>query len=288
MGKIEKHPSVFKTESIQHSLEHKNLFIIKNSHSNHKKYELIQESHCIEIPFLKDLAKNVFWENKEYRFSFPYIQFRKKSLYQIEEPKNYESILFFFDHCFLEDFFDRNFYTEMYQVSEGNEIEPVFTFETAKDFHILAQKMIISLTNKEKFSPCMASSFFDQLFFTVLNSKRSKEFMQFLLSLKAEKNFDLKFFMEKNYLKSLSNQELANLCFKSLSSFLKEFKQVFKTSPQKWMLKKRLEKAKLVLKKSDKNISELCFELGFKDLSHFSKVFKKEFGESPLEYKKKS
>lgn len=49
----------------------------------------------------------------------------------------------------------------------------------------------------------------------------------------------------------------------------------------------RFRKACELLEKSDRNISEIAYDLGFSDPFYFSKAFKKETGYSPLQYRKK-
>jgi len=45
----------------------------------------------------------------------------------------------------------------------------------------------------------------------------------------------------------------------------------------------RLYKAKAMIEKEGKNVTEAAMDTGFKNLSHFSTVFKEEFGYSPSE-----
>ncbi|WP_437395046.1 helix-turn-helix domain-containing protein [Flagellimonas lutimaris] len=51
------------------------------------------------------------------------------------------------------------------------------------------------------------------------------------------------------------------------------------------MTSKRLEKAKLLLKSSDKSIGDVVFECGFKNISHFSRIFKERYQASPSQYR---
>lgn len=94
-------------------------------------------------------------------------------------------------------------------------------------------------------------------------------------------------FMSHHSLSNLSLQELAKLSGRSLSTFNRDFKKVFKISPHNWLLKKRLQKAREILLTTDKKSSEIYLELGFKDLAHFSRAFKKEFNVSPSKLGKK-
>jgi AraC family transcriptional regulator, transcriptional activator of pobA len=48
-----------------------------------------------------------------------------------------------------------------------------------------------------------------------------------------------------------------------------------------------ISEAKNRLRKKDKTVSEIAYELGFENLSYFSRLFKKETGMLPAAYKRK-
>ncbi len=98
---------------------------------------------------------------------------------------------------------------------------------------------------------------------------------------------DLNEFMLHHALSDMNLADLAKLSGRSLSTFHRDFKRIFSTSPHKWLLKQRLQKAKELLLTSGKGASAIYLELGFKDLAHFSRVFKKEFGIPPSAISKK-
>lgn len=50
--------------------------------------------------------------------------------------------------------------------------------------------------------------------------------------------------MQKNYKFNVSIERFAYLTGRSLSSFKKEFKEIFNDIPSHWLVKRRLEKAK--------------------------------------------
>jgi AraC-like DNA-binding protein len=52
------------------------------------------------------------------------------------------------------------------------------------------------------------------------------------------------------------------------------------------ILQKRMEEAKRLLETTDKNVTEVCFEVGFNDASYFTKSFKAFFGLLPKDVKK--
>lgn len=92
---------------------------------------------------------------------------------------------------------------------------------------------------------------------------------------------DLVNFMQRNFMFNMSLEKLGYLTGRSLSTFNRDFKKLFNTTPQKWLTAKRLELAYYQLSENKKKPTEVYLEVGFEDLSHFSFIFKKKYGFSP-------
>ncbi|WP_163707577.1 helix-turn-helix domain-containing protein [Mangrovibacterium lignilyticum] len=92
--------------------------------------------------------------------------------------------------------------------------------------------------------------------------------------------------MEKNYCFKLRLEDYAELCHRSLSTFKRDFQQIYNETPGKWIMKRRVKHAANLLVNSSQTVTEVAFETGFEDLSHFSRVFKQVTGKAPREYKK--
>lgn len=92
---------------------------------------------------------------------------------------------------------------------------------------------------------------------------------------------DLIDFMQRNFMFNMSLEKLGYLTGRSLSTFNRDFKKLFNTTPQKWLTDKRLELAYYQLAENKKKPTEIYLEVGFEDLSHFSFIFKKKYGVSP-------
>ena len=93
--------------------------------------------------------------------------------------------------------------------------------------------------------------------------------------------------MEENFFYRLSLEEYARLCGRSLSTFKRDFKKVFKSTPGRWLTLRRLQYARQLLMGSDLNVTEVCYDSGFENPSHFVRAFKNTFGLTPLEFKSK-
>jgi AraC-like DNA-binding protein len=92
---------------------------------------------------------------------------------------------------------------------------------------------------------------------------------------------NLEAFMNKNFRFNVSIQRFAYMTGRSLSAFKRDFRQVFDDTPNRWLVKKRLQEAYFLIDEKGRRPSEIYLELGFQDLSHFSFAFKKQFGFAP-------
>ena len=92
---------------------------------------------------------------------------------------------------------------------------------------------------------------------------------------------DLPLFMEENYLYDLSLPELARYSGRSLSSFKRDFKKMSPLTPEKWVLRRRLQEAHRLLQAGDCRVSDAMLEAGFRDPAFFSRAYKREYGYPP-------
>ncbi|MBC8045778.1 MAG: helix-turn-helix transcriptional regulator [Fimbriimonadaceae bacterium] len=129
---------------------------------------------------------------------------------------------------------------------------------------------------------------FKELILTIADNNTNTELLSYFCSLLQEPLVvSMQKIMEDNYCFNLKLEQYATLCNKSLSAFKRDFQKHFDTTPGKWLLEKRLNHAKHLLKNMDKTVSEAAFESGFENPSHFSRSFKERFGISPISAKQK-
>lgn len=92
---------------------------------------------------------------------------------------------------------------------------------------------------------------------------------------------DILDFMNRNYMYEFTLEELAHYTGRSLATFKRDFKKVSDLTPEKWLIRKRLEVAYRLIKEEHKKVVEVYAEVGFKNPSHFSTAFKKQYGIPP-------
>lgn len=95
---------------------------------------------------------------------------------------------------------------------------------------------------------------------------------------------DIMAFLEKNYMNDLTLRDIARFTGRSLSTFKRDFRALSDLTPQRWLMRRRLEAAREMLRRDSKRkVTDVCFEVGFKNLSHFSKLYKRTYGIPPTE-----
>jgi len=88
-------------------------------------------------------------------------------------------------------------------------------------------------------------------------------------------------YLNENYMCELSMEDIANFTGRSLATFKRDFKKISELTPQKWIIRKRLEVAHELIKEDGKKVTDVCMDVGFKNLSHFSKIYKEMYGYAP-------
>lgn len=93
------------------------------------------------------------------------------------------------------------------------------------------------------------------------------------------------FYIQTNYNKHISLDELASVTGYSKSRFSHLFAEETHTTPKSYQNALRLNAAREMLLSTDKSVSEICYLCGFNDLFYFSKLFKQKYGVAPTKYK---
>jgi len=126
---------------------------------------------------------------------------------------------------------------------------------------------------------------FKELVLSLLSNKKNDPFLSYLNQLSQDKHLSLEEVMLNNYTFNLTLQEYAKLACKSIPTFQRDFKRMFKDTPAKWVMKKRLALARELLENTSDSIVEIAFECGFENQTHFSRVFKEKVGKALLQYR---
>ncbi|MCL2013821.1 MAG: AraC family transcriptional regulator [Oscillospiraceae bacterium] len=94
-------------------------------------------------------------------------------------------------------------------------------------------------------------------------------------------------YMEHNFDKKISVNDIAKYFNVSRSQFYRLFKNKLNISPSEYLSDMKLSKACFYLESSDMTVYNICTAVGYSDAAHFCKRFKKKYSITPLEYRQK-
>jgi AraC family transcriptional regulator len=94
-------------------------------------------------------------------------------------------------------------------------------------------------------------------------------------------------FIEEHLGKKLPLDKLAEVTDMSASSFVRGFRTVTKMSPHRYILQRRIRRARDLLRDSKYSVAEIAYDLGFSSQSHFSTVFRAFVGDSPARFRQR-
>lgn len=93
-------------------------------------------------------------------------------------------------------------------------------------------------------------------------------------------------YVEQNFHRPISIQEIADEVGFSQSHFMRYFKQLVGITWVDYLNNYRLEKSVNLLHQTDKNILSIALDCGFGNLSYFNRLFKRKYDKTPSQYRK--
>ncbi|MER5733869.1 helix-turn-helix transcriptional regulator [Streptomyces sp. NPDC002138] len=91
--------------------------------------------------------------------------------------------------------------------------------------------------------------------------------------------------MDRDYAEPLDVPALADIALMSPGHFSRSFRAAFGETPYSYLMTRRVERAKALLRRGDLSVTEVCFAVGCTSLGSFSSRFTELVGESPSAYR---
>lgn len=91
--------------------------------------------------------------------------------------------------------------------------------------------------------------------------------------------------MDREYARPLDVPALARTALMSPAHFSRQFRAAYGETPYSYLLTRRIERAKALLRRGDLTVTEVCMEVGCTSLGSFSSRFTELVGESPTVYR---
>jgi AraC-like DNA-binding protein len=91
--------------------------------------------------------------------------------------------------------------------------------------------------------------------------------------------------MDREYAKPLDVPAMARAALMSPSHFSRQFRAAYGETPYGYLMTRRIERAKALLRRGDRTVTEACMEVGATSLGSFSARFTELVGETPSAYR---
>jgi transcriptional regulator GlxA family with amidase domain len=91
--------------------------------------------------------------------------------------------------------------------------------------------------------------------------------------------------MDREYAQPLNVPALARTALMSPGHFSRRFRETYSETPYSYLMTRRIERAKALLRRGDLSVTDVCFAVGCTSLGSFSARFAELVGESPSMYR---
>lgn len=91
--------------------------------------------------------------------------------------------------------------------------------------------------------------------------------------------------IDRDYAEPLDVPALAQGALMSTGHFARSFRAAFGETPYSYLMTRRIERAKALLRRGDTSVTDVCFAVGCTSLGTFSTRFTELVGESPSAYR---
>lgn len=92
-------------------------------------------------------------------------------------------------------------------------------------------------------------------------------------------------FLDRHYAAPITIEQVSREIALSPYYFIRLFRRIYRQTPHQYLVQRRIDKAKELLRNTDLSITEICAAVGFESLGSFSALFSKSVGISPTAYR---
>jgi AraC-like DNA-binding protein len=91
--------------------------------------------------------------------------------------------------------------------------------------------------------------------------------------------------MDREYASPLDVAALARAALMSTAHFSRQFRAAYGETPYSYLMTRRIERAKALLRRGDMSVTDVCMAVGCSSLGSFSARFTQLVGETPTAYR---
>jgi len=195
----------------------------------------------------------------------------------------FQAFLFFISDQMIIDFFAKNQlnYSPYHTQLEENTIVSIQMNDSLKAY-LISIRLLLDKAKQQKNQQTFIQLKAKELLYHLVQTDSKKEVINIFSYSYPGDFIRLKKVMETNYTQQLDIVDFAFLCEMSLATFKSKFKEVYNTTPAKWIKEKRLEKAQQLLNNTNFSVAEIGQHVGFEDTDSFAQAYKVKYKTKPV------
>ena len=244
-------------------------------------------SECNSIVYVVSGQKKWITPANEYMVSEDQSIFVRKGAFKNQQyfEEGFCVLMFFMKDDFIKRCIEEDIKREGIAVKKVVHPEFIYRINISESLNTLYQSFFSYLKQEERIPQRIIELKFREMLLNICSDQNNSEIKNVLYTLSQNVDGSIEQVMEEQYIYNLKVNDYARLCSRSISSFKREFKRAYNTTPGKWLLAKRLHLASKLMLSTDFNIQQICYDCGFESDSHFIRSFKSQFGSTPNQWR---
>lgn len=212
-----------------------------------------------------------------------HLLFLPKDLYLVSDYVHdkegiFEATLFFLDQRIIDKYLQSSAAEHQHPITTD---KPLFTTPANTQIYNFMDSLKRTYPVPQEHHPLLELKLLELLHLLAIQDHKRSFLAALTDSSQPGRKRDIRSFMEENVTKNLNLEDYAQLTGRSLSTFIRDFKRAYNTTPNQWIIEKRLEKARELLKERNLTVTDIASEVGYENTSYFIRAFRKKYGITP-------
>ena len=244
-------------------------------------------SECHSVVYVLNGQKKWITPSDEYIVKANQSIFLRKGAFKNQQyfEESFCVLMFFMQDDFIRRCVEEDVKRESFVLKKIDHPDMVYRLHVSDSLKTLYHSFFSYLKEPHKIPQKIIELKFREMLLNICCDRENVTVRNVLYTLSENLQGGIEQVMEEQYRFNLKVEEYARLCGRSISSFKREFKKIYDTTPGKWLLAKRLNLATEYMLSTDLSIQQVCYECGFESDSHFIRSFKSRFNETPKKWR---
>jgi len=244
-------------------------------------------SECHSIVYVLSGQKKWITPSNEYLVKEDQSIFVRKGAFKNQQyfEEGFCVLMFFMRDDFIKRSVEEDVSRETSVLKKIDNPNFVYRIDVSESLKTLYHSFFSYLKQDKRPSPKIIELKFREMVLNICSQPNNNAIKDVLYTISKNVDNTIEQIMEEQYIYNLKVEEFARLCGRSVSTFKRDFKKLYHTTPGKWLMKKRLHLASNLMLNTDFTIQQICYDCGFESDSHFVRSFKNQFGTTPKQWR---